>query len=55
MTNTIMAALAFVVLAGFLGILAWWVPRLDLGLVIGATLLLAFYDLFFHERLLRRR
>ena len=55
MTNTIMAALAFLLLATFLGILAWWVPRLDLGLVIAVTLLLTFYDFFFHERRLRRR
>lgn len=55
MTDKLMAAFAFAVLAGFLGILAWWVPRFDLLAVIGATLLLTFYDLFFHERRLRRR
>lgn len=49
MLDRIIALLAFLVLAGFLGILAWYVPRLDLGLVIGATLLLAAYDLFVHE------
>jgi hypothetical protein len=48
--KTVMAALAFLVLCAFLGILLWYVPRLDLGLVIGATLLLTAYDLFVHER-----
>ena len=47
--RTIMAALAFLVLCGFLGILLWFVPRLDLALVIGAMLLLTGYDLFVHE------
>lgn len=45
-----MAALAFLVLCGFLGILLWFVPRLDLGVVIATTLLLTGYDLFLHER-----
>lgn len=39
------ALLAFAVLTAFLGILLWEVPRLDLGMVIGATLLLALADL----------
>lgn len=48
--RTTMAALAFLILCAFLGILLWFVPRLDLALVIGATLLLTGYDLFVHER-----
>jgi hypothetical protein len=35
---------ALAVLAGFLGILLWKVPRLDLGMVIGVTFLLVAYD-----------
>ncbi|BDA85723.1 hypothetical protein Sa4125_32650 [Aureimonas sp. SA4125] len=46
MFDKILAAFAFATLVGFLGILLLWVPRLDLGLVIGATVLLAFIDLF---------
>ena len=37
--------LGLIVLAAFLGILLWEVPRLDLGLVIAATLVLAAVDL----------
>lgn len=36
---------AFLFLTAFLGILLWEVPRLDLGAVIGVTLLLALADL----------
>ena len=50
MTNTLMALLAFAVLTGFLGILLYAVPRLDLGIVIGLTLLLVGYDFFVHGR-----
>ena len=46
MLDKVLAALAFATLVGFLAILLLWVPRLDLGLVIGATVLLAFVDLF---------
>lgn len=46
MTDKFLAALAFAMLVGFLAILLLWVPRLDLGLVIGATVILAFVDLF---------
>ena len=45
MTNRLVAVAAFLVLAGFLGILVWEVPRLDLGAVIGVTLLLVLVDL----------
>ena len=38
--------LAFVALAVFLGILGWWVPRLDLIVVIALTLILAAIDFF---------
>jgi hypothetical protein len=41
-----MRLLAFAVLVAFLGILVWFVPRLDLGAVIAVVLLLAAYDLF---------
>ncbi len=54
MSDRIVAAIAYLVLLAYLGILAWWVPRLDLGLVIAACLLLAAYDLFIHEHRGRR-
>ena len=47
--RTMMAALAFLILCAFLGILLWFVPRLDLAMVIGATLLLTGFDLFVHK------
>ncbi|MDZ4094161.1 MAG: hypothetical protein U1D35_04530 [Paracoccaceae bacterium] len=46
MINRLMAGLAFAVFLAFLGILLWFVPRLDLGIVIGLTVLLAGYDLY---------
>lgn len=46
MTDHLMAFVAFALLAVFLGILAWFVPRLDLGIAIGVTLLLVFFDFF---------
>jgi hypothetical protein len=45
MTVKLIAVLAMGVLVGFLGILWWWVPRLDLGAVIAITLVLAGWDL----------
>ena len=48
--RTLLYVIAFAVLLGFLGILVWYVPRLDLGLVVGAVLVLAAWDLFVHER-----
>lgn len=45
----VLSILAFAILCGFLVILVQRVPRLDLGLVIVATLLLCGYDLFFHR------
>ena len=46
MTDRLMAIAAFVIFAGFLGILAWQVPSLDLVIVIALTLLLALYDIW---------
>ena len=46
MTDRILALVAFGVLAGFLGILLTWVPRLDLGAVIVFTLALTAVDFF---------
>lgn len=43
--NKLLATLAFVVLVGFLGILIWHVPRLDLIAVVGLTVALAGWDL----------
>ena len=44
MIARLMAILAFGVLAGFLGILVFEVPRLDLGVIVGITLLLVVVD-----------
>ena len=41
----LLAFLAFAVLAGFLGILAWKVPSPDLMAIIALTLALAGWDL----------
>jgi hypothetical protein len=49
MIDRLMAILSFAALAGFLGILVWSVPRLDLGAVVFATLALAGYDFFFYK------
>jgi hypothetical protein len=50
MTDRILSIFAFAVLCGFLGILIWFVPRLDLGIVILLTLLIVGYDFFFHNQ-----
>ena len=50
MTDRILSILAFAVLCGFLGILIWFVPRLDLGIVVLLTLLFVAYDFFIHNR-----
>ena len=55
MTDKVMALLAFAVLCAYLGILVFYVPRIDLGIVVGATLLLVGYDFLFHERRLRAK
>ncbi|WP_168733061.1 hypothetical protein [Aliigemmobacter aestuarii] len=44
--NNLIAILAFLVFVGFLAILLIHVPRLDLVVVIGATVALAGWDLF---------
>jgi hypothetical protein len=46
MINRLVAILAFLTLASFVGILLWKVPRFDLGAVIAITLLLAAVDLY---------
>lgn len=46
MTDLILKAFAFAILAAFLGILVIWVPRIDLGLVIAVTLVLTGIDFF---------
>lgn len=46
MFDRIMALAALVVLLGFLGILVWFVPRLDLGAVVVVTVLFVAYDFF---------
>jgi hypothetical protein len=50
MTDRILPIFAFAVLCGFLGILIWFVPRLDLGIVLLLTLLIVGYDFFFHNQ-----
>lgn len=44
MREKIMAILAFSLLAGFLVILVWYVPRWDLGSIVAVTLILAGID-----------
>jgi hypothetical protein len=44
MIDRLMAFLAMIVLAAFLGILVWKVPRVDLLVVVAITLGLAFWD-----------
>jgi hypothetical protein len=46
MTDRLMAILAFAVLTGFLLILVWNVPRLDLGLAVAVTIVLVALDFF---------
>ncbi|MCB1865013.1 MAG: hypothetical protein KDG50_06250 [Chromatiales bacterium] len=52
MTDKIMAFLALATMIGFLAIVAWFVPDIDLILVIGFVSLLAVYDFWrtFRER-----
>lgn len=44
MINRLLAWLAFAILCGFVGILAIKVQRFDLSVIVGLTLLLAFWD-----------
>lgn len=53
LTDRLIATLAFVCLAGFLGILAFSVKRVDLGIAVGIGILLVAYDLW--TQLGRRR
>jgi hypothetical protein len=46
MINRASAILAFLTLTAFVGVLLWFVPRLDLGAVIVVTLALALVDLY---------
>lgn len=52
--NLILKLAAFLVLAVFLGVLVWKVPRFDLGAVIGITILLAARDFFWNPPAKRR-
>ncbi len=47
MTDKIMAILALATMIAFLGVVAWFVPDIDLIIVIGVVSLLAIYD-FWH-------
>jgi hypothetical protein len=49
MLERMLSLLALLVLCGFLGILVWKVPRLDLGIVIALTVLLGSIDLLFRR------
>lgn len=46
MSDRILALVGFAVLAAFLAVLVWHVPRLDLGAVIAVTLAFAAWDFF---------
>jgi hypothetical protein len=50
MIERILTIAAFLTLFGFLGVLLYKVPRIDLAIVLGLTALMAFYDLFIHTR-----
>ncbi|MGF1643032.1 MAG: hypothetical protein ACFCUJ_05265 [Thiotrichales bacterium] len=56
MTEMIMAIAALASVLAFLGVVAWWVPHLDLIIVIAFVSLLASYDFWrtFRERKARR-
>ncbi|MEN3791319.1 hypothetical protein [Fulvimarina sp. MAC3] len=49
MLEKILSLIAFVIFCAFLGVLIWKVPRIDLALVLGFTVLLTAYDLFVHK------
>ena len=50
MTDAAMRLTAFAALVAFLGVLIWFVPRLDLGAVVLVTVVCTGYDLFFYRR-----
>jgi small neutral amino acid transporter SnatA (MarC family) len=45
MINRLIALVAYLILVGFLGILIFKVPRLDLTILVGITLALAGWDM----------
>ena len=49
MMERILSLVAFAMLCGFLLVLFLWVPRVDLGLVLLATVLLCGYDILIHR------
>ena len=49
MIDRVLEIFAFAVLFAFLAILLWFVPRLDLGVVVLITLAMTFYDFFIHR------
>ena len=53
MTDKIMAIVALATMITFLGVVAWFVPEIDLIIVIGFVSLLAIYD--FWQSLRRRK
>jgi len=53
--NRLFALLAFLCLAGFFGILLFFIPRLDLGIAVLVGLGLAAYDLWTQLGPRRRR
>lgn len=50
MTDRLLSIFALALLAGFLGILIFSVPRVDLALVLGVTMALAGWDLLRRHR-----
>lgn len=50
MLDRTLSIVGLLVLTGFLGILIWKVPRLDLGAVIALTLALVAYDFLVYRR-----
>ena len=53
MIDKLLAVISMACLAGFIGILVYFVGEVDLGIVCVLVVLMAFYDFFFHNR--RRR
>lgn len=49
MHHRILALLAFLLLAAFLLIFFWHVPRVDLGILFAITLAMAAYDFLFRS------
>ena len=46
MTEKALAALSFLCLVAFLGVVVWFVPEVDLAIVTLGVLALAFYDFY---------